>query len=1355
MRRKRTWLIVLAVLAAFITAVLVALPVAARMLAEARVQALTGREATIGDVDLNLFTRRLVVDGSHLHGQADEPPPLAFGQLTARFRLLSLLRGRVELERMVLTGLDVYLERTRPDRLNVSDIAAHIAARPEGEPLELVVDSLSLEGGRIRLEDRAVEPGRHWVLQDLGLEAHDVSTVAEGASGRASATFVVAGAPGELEVRRLGVRPPQAQATLKVDGLDLSGLGAYFPADAAVSLAGGRLTTRLRIIYGADGALQGSGEAAVHELTFVHRGQEPALLTVPAATVTAHDLVYDAGDVAAGRLELATDQVTVLDATAPRARPLDVTAVHATWQIPPDAPPGAPGRLGLRATLPEGGAVVADGTLDVRPLTADVGVEIRALDVGLGRIWTAPDATIVPAAGRLAGTLDLRYAAADGLVAGGRLRVDDLALARAGQEAPVVRDERVQVTARDLAVRDGRLVLGRVEVSGSPTLIDGSVTPALQLRVPSASVVAEGGAAPGGPPTRLRLDARLPGGGRLQASGAGGLAPASLVLTVRATDADLGLAAPYVPEQTPVRLDRGRLDAEASVTWDGALRVAAHLVARDLTVLRRGQAEPFIHHPSLEGAVTGLVVRDGQLVVERVALEGTPTVVDTTASPPQRFDVQGLALVMKDFTWPGRRPARLQGQIRVADGGRGELTGTLHPATLATDLRARFDNVEVTRAGGYLPPEAPLAIDSGRGEITLSLRHRRADGVRLGAEGAIHDVALRLAMGPGVRVRDQRLTFAVTGLVVHDGETSLEAAVVDGTPALGRAADAAPPLSRLHAEVRALRWPDGAPASWRLVAEPADGGRVQAEGTLAPAARTVTGTLEATDAAITAFAALIPIDAPLAGRLDARLRGRAAAGQPPMLEGELTLHEARIGPPDAAPVRAERLTASGLALHEAGLTVGQLVVQAPSVVVEREQDGDFPLRAMFTPASPAASPRASGPRIEPATGGERPAASFTIDELVVREGNVRFIDHTTTPAYSEEISRLALTVRELTNAGDGRATVTVQGIVGVDAALELQGELAPFDRPFFLDVRGELRSFAVPRTNPYLQRFLDWIARRGELTTRVHYRIEDDELTATNEITVQRLDVEPTGGDEAPDRLVGLPLGLAVALLKDARGEIHVNVPISGQLGSPQFSFGDAIRRAFANVLGRLVTAPFRAIGSVFRRGDGGTVEDVAIEPVTFSPGSAVVTPDAAAHLQRVADFLRARPYVRLTLQPVVSEEDLRALRLQEVAARIQRVQREQDLGDFEEAARRVWRDVRPDAAPPADPQALVRALAEREPEPTEAARRLAERRVGATRTELVDAAGIPDDRLLEVPDPEPPGAGPTGGVEFGLRSAS
>jgi hypothetical protein len=916
-----------------------------------------------------------------------------------------------------------------------------------------------------------------------------------------------------------------------------------------------------------------------------------------------------------------------------------------------------------------------------------------------------------------------------------------------------VRDDRVVARLRDVRLGSGPVRLGRLEVEASPTLVDASVSPALRLHVPRLGLVVEDAVFGGAGAARIHIAATLPHDGRLDAEGTMRPAPAKLALDVRAHDVDLTLLSPYLLSDAPVTLDRGRLGAGLTVGWDDGWHADGQLVARDVTLLRRGESELWLHHPSLTSTIRGLTVRDGQLSVERLTIEGAPTIVDATASPPQRFNFRGLSLTVDDLTWPGRRPARLQGRAALADGSRGELTGVLDTATLGVDTQVHFENVDVRRAGAYVPPALPLVVDRGRAEATVRVRHRRGAGVRLDATGAIHDLALTVGVNPRVHVGDPRVDITLDDLALRDGTVSLAAATVDGAPVLGRTGETGSALSRLHAAVDNVRWPVGPDADWQLVAEPAAGGRLTAHGTFTPATRALRAAVEANDVAVGPLTVFLPIDAPVSGRLDGRARASTSGPDAAKLDGQLTLRALAIGPPDAAPVRIETITATGITLRGGELAVARLGIERPSVLVERKDDGSFPLRAMLTSAaSPARSPddRASHPQPDgdPAAA---PAPPFAIDELVVREGNVRFIDHATTPFYSEEVRRLAVTVRGLTSADEARATIGIQGIVGVDAALDLEGQVAPFATPLYLDVAGELRGFALRRTNPYLRRFLDWIARRGELATRVHYHVEGGRLTATNEIVVERLDLERVEGDARTERLVGLPLGLIVALLKDARGKIHVTVPVSGSLRSPEFSFGDAIRTAFRNVVTRLVTGPFRAIGSVFRR--HGSVAEVGIDPVTFEPGRSTLTPEAAAHLQRVADFLRARPYVGLTLRPVMTNDDLYALRIADVTARIQQLQRDEDVADFAEAAHRLWRRTRGNE-PVGDTPEIVRRLAEVERIGPELERTLAERRVGVTRTYLAESAGIERDRLAEASGP-PVADGGDGRVEFSLRKES
>jgi hypothetical protein len=363
----------------------------------------------------------------------------------------------------------------------------------------------------------------------------------------------------------------------------------------------------------------------------------------------------------------------------------------------------------------------------------------------------------------------------------------------------------------------------------------------------------------------------------------------------------------------------------------------------------------------------------------------------------------------------------------------------------------------------------------------------------------------------------------------------------------------------------------------------------------------------------------------------------------------------------------------------------------------------------------------------------------------VSDANVRFVDRSTTPFYSEEARDVTVTVRGLTGAPDARATVRATGVVG-GAALDVEGEVAPFAEPFYLDVRGSLQGFALARTNPYLRPLLDWIAVHGLLTTKVHYRIVGDALDATNDVTIERLDVQRAGPD--PEKLLGLPLGLVVSLLKDTRGDIHLSVPVSGSLGSPAWSFGDAMFTAFRNVLARVATAPFRAIGGIFTRGD--RIEQVRIDPLVFAPGTSVLTPGGRAQLQRVADFLRASPYVRLELRAVTTTEDVAALKAAAVARGVQRVQTRRDAG-AEAAIRRLYRQRLPDAPEPKSAEDALAMLRDQQPIAEAAIAALGSRRLAAARQSLVDAAGIQAERLAAVP---PAGATGEGRVEFRLLAA-
>ena len=203
-----------------------------------------------------------------------------------------------------------------------------------------------------------------------------------------------------------------------------------------------------------------------------------------------------------------------------------------------------------------------------------------------------------------------------------------------------------------------------------------------------------------------------------------------------------------------------------------------------------------------------------------------------------------------------------------------------------------------------------------------------------------------------------------------------------------------------------------------------------------------------------------------------------------------------------------------------------------------------------------------------------------------------------------------------------------------------------------------------------------------------------------------------------------------------------------------------------------MVAAPFRAIGRMFK-GKGDTIESVAIDPAPFAAGSPTLAPEGEGQIQKVADFLRKSPAIKLTLAPVTTSTDAESLREQALTARIQKVQRDLKLDTFDKAVdaefKRVFGEAaakaaegapppkpvagptpspptaaaatpppggtsaKPSeaAAPPMKTEEKLAKLREREPVPTELVAELAKRRLTVVRETLSEKEGIPAVRLV------------------------
>jgi hypothetical protein len=283
------------------------------------------------------------------------------------------------------------------------------------------------------------------------------------------------------------------------------------------------------------------------------------------------------------------------------------------------------------------------------------------------------------------------------------------------------------------------------------------------------------------------------------------------------------------------------------------------------------------------------------------------------------------------------------------------------------------------------------------------------------------------------------------------------------------------------------------------------------------------------------------------------------------------------------------------------------------------------------PPARAAAPAPSAPAAPPSA----PPPPIRIDQVTLQGGLVSITDNFIKPNYSANLTDIGGRITGLSSATDSTADIDLRGAYD-GAPVTIAGKLNPLAATPSLDIKAEVRGIELTALSPYSGKYAGYAIDKGKLSLFLGYQIADGKLQADNRIFLDQL----TFGQkiESPDA-TKLPVTLAVSLLQNRRGEIDINLPISGSLNDPEFSVGGIIVQVIVNLLTKAITAPFALLGSLFGGGE-------ELSHVDFAAGRALLAPTALKRLESLAKALDDRPGLKLDITGRVDpEKDREGLR--------------------------------------------------------------------------------------------------------------
>ncbi|RKX63382.1 MAG: hypothetical protein DRP42_07695, partial [Tenericutes bacterium] len=379
-----------------------------------------------------------------------------------------------------------------------------------------------------------------------------------------------------------------------------------------------------------------------------------------------------------------------------------------------------------------------------------------------------------------------------------------------------------------------------------------------------------------------------------------------------------------------------------------------------------------------------------------------------------------------------------------------------------------------------------------------------------------------------------------------------------------------------------------------------------------------------------------------------RMKYRSDKSRPQVQAGgSISLGSFRLNETDTGErfLECKDMSATGLTfgLSPHGLKIQKVRVLEPGAKIVIFKDRSTNLAKAIKSPEVVDVEETSHPTQAPAVASSVNRALFPvrIDRVYVEKGVVDFADLSLVLPFASRITEFNGGVTGISSDPGSRASVAFNGTVDEYGLATVQGRLSPFMPKTYTDITVSFRNVKMKPFSPYSATFSGRRIASGTLSLNLEYKIQDSELLGDNQVVLEQF----TLGErvEAPNA-VHLPLDLAIALLTDAQGKIDVAVPVKGNLDNPEFKYGHVIRQAFINLIAKIVTAPFRALGGLL----GGKGEQMDV--ISFYPGSDRLLPPELKKLKTVVEALEKRPRLKLVVQgrfdPKLDGEALRTQRV-------------------------------------------------------------------------------------------------------------
>lgn len=189
--------------------------------------------------------------------------------------------------------------------------------------------------------------------------------------------------------------------------------------------------------------------------------------------------------------------------------------------------------------------------------------------------------------------------------------------------------------------------------------------------------------------------------------------------------------------------------------------------------------------------------------------------------------------------------------------------------------------------------------------------------------------------------------------------------------------------------------------------------------------------------------------------------------------------------------------------------------------------------------------------------------TFSLNEFAISDkSQLVFNDLSVTPNFEQAISISEVQAKNIDNRqANNQIDFTVKFKTDAYAASELVGNIKPFAEKMNLQLDSKVREFSLPKVSPYVKDAMGFEMLSGQFDTDTKVIIKDDIIEGESNLAIRGLEL--SAADEAEANSLkdqtALPLNSALGMLKDDKGNLELEIPLSGNVSEPEFGVSSFI----------------------------------------------------------------------------------------------------------------------------------------------------------------------------------------------------